>query len=194
MSYNSKYKGKEVEEILDSVSLRNVGAVDTNDSVEDPDNGGGSSSSSIPEWKSVFDGKLSVGDSKVGFSTYADGTPLQAKELLIQIVHEEAGTKMETGYVQVQSTTNKNLSYYGPINYAGTSNDALVQVRLTASPIAYTIAEFSQPRHKVGTISNSNTSGGGLTNRFEIYEDFVFVQLYLNSPSIVPPYVKIVAR
>lgn len=45
MSFNSKYKGEEVEEAIDKVYQLNVSIVDTNDEVEEPDvpsPGGGS--------------------------------------------------------------------------------------------------------------------------------------------------------
>ena len=50
MSYNSKYKGEEVEDAIDKVYQLNVSIVDTDDEVEEPDvpsPGGGSSITEI---------------------------------------------------------------------------------------------------------------------------------------------------
>lgn len=222
MGYNSKYTGAEVDAALDlaktaiqehqdisgkvdkvtgkqlstedftsdlklKLGILNTYAVDTNESIEEPEFGGG-------EWKSVFDGRLSVGDSRVNFTTYNDGTPLYAKEIIVQIIYEEASTKTNNGYVFVQSTTNKNSTLYGPFNYEETSNNYLTQIHLTASPLLYMIADIKRATYQVGTPGTAVSSGGGLTNKFEIYEDFVKVGLYINNPCVVPPYVKIIAR
>lgn len=37
MSYNSKYTGQEVENAIDKVAELNVGIVDANDSIDDPE-------------------------------------------------------------------------------------------------------------------------------------------------------------
>lgn len=172
------------------LGILNMYAVDTDEGIEEPEFAGSESN----EWKSVFDGKLSVGATGANFTTYADGTPLQAKEIMVQIIYEEASTRASGGYVYVQSTTNKKTTLYGPFNYEEKSNNALTQIHLTASPLLYMIADIKKATYQVGTPGTAFSSGGGLTNRFEIYEDFVKVGLHINQPCEVPPYVKIIAR
>ena len=125
-------------ELRSKLGILNIYAVDTDEGIEEPEFAGSESN----EWKSVFDGKLSVGDSKAEFTTYADGTPLQAKEIIVQIIYKEASTKTNNGYVLVQSTTNKTMAYYGPFNYEETSNNGLTQIHLKASPLLYMIADI----------------------------------------------------
>ena len=95
----------EVSGLSEGIALRNVGAEDTDESVDEPEIPTPAPSGN-KEWKCVFDGRLAEGTKSWDFSKFADGTPLQATELIIQILCDKTSSANVTGYVQINSTTN----------------------------------------------------------------------------------------
>lgn len=184
-------------ELREAISLRNVGAEDTDESVEEPEIPIPAPSASN-EWKCVVDRRLLEGEKNIIFTTYADGTPLQAKEVMVQILCDKEAAQNVTGYVGIKSTNNQTETMYGSLNYEKTSvdesNQLLQHMRICASPF-FTIAEMSPDvKCTVATQTTAYYQGGNLKT-FQIYEDIVYVRINANAAlTSAAPYLKIYAR
>ena len=151
------------------------------------------------EWKCVYDGRMEVGIKKLIFTTLEDGTPLKADEVIVQILNDKTATTNITGYVVVQSTTNKTRSMFGSVNYESSTitegKPLLNQIRLKASPHMYMLAEMDVNVKQVVASPTQRYVQGGNASTFQIYEDIVSVELDLNSVTTsAAPYIKIYAR
>jgi hypothetical protein len=185
----------EVSGLSEGIALRNVGAEDTDESVDEPDLPTPSVSN---EWKCVADRRLLEGEKNIIFTTYADGTPLQAKEVMVQLLCDKKAAQNITGYVGIKSTNNQTETIYGSLTYEMTSvdesNQALQQMRICASPF-FTIAEYAPGvKCTVATPTAAYYQGGNLKT-FQIYEDIVYVRINANAAlTSAAPYLKIYAR
>ena len=157
--------------------------------------GGGGASN---EWKCVADRRLLEGEKDIIFTTYADGTPLKANEVVVQLLIDKKAAQNITGYVGIKSTNNQNEALYGSLNYEQTSvdesNQRLQQMRICASPF-FTIAEIA-PDVK-STVASPTTAyyQGGNLKTFQIYEDIVYVRIITNGTmTSAAPYLKVYAR
>lgn len=185
----------EVGGLSEGIALRNVGAEDTDESVEEPDLPTPSVSN---EWKCVYDGRLEVGAQNLEFTTYADGTPLKASELILQVYLDAVATTPMQGYIQINSTNNKTRSSFGAL-YTELDDAAKIpsvsQIKLQASPM-YMIADFvdrAVPKIAQGSYV-SNHRLGSVTPP-QIYEDIVYVRFNNNAKvKDTPPLIKIYAR
>ena len=187
----------EVSELSEGIALRNVGAEDTDESVEEP---------SIPipapsasnEWKCVADRRILEGEKNIIFTTYADGTPLKATELMVQLLNDKKPAQNITGYVGIKSTNNQNEVIFGPLTYENSNlpegEQRLQQLRICASPF-FTSAELrADIRCVTANVTTVQTQGGNLKT-FQIYEDIVYVKIAANAVlTSAAPYLKIYAR
>ena len=173
----------EVSGLSEGIALRNVGAEDTDESVEEPDLPTPSASN---EWKCVMDRRMVEGEQSLDFTTLADGTPLKAEELMVQILCDKQAEKTFSGYIVVHSTTNKTRSMYGSItienNAVSETSQRLGRVYLKASPYTYMVAEIDPDIKNQTAVTIQRLTNGGNATSFQIYEDIVYVQLYLNAP------------
>lgn len=150
------------------------------------------------EWKCVVDRRLLEGEKKLIFTSYADGTPLKAKEVMVQILNDKKAAQNITGYVGIKSTNNQNETIYGPLLYEiatlGEGEQRLHQIHLKASPF-FMVAEMREDvRCTVATPTTSRVQGGNLKT-FQIYEDIVYVKIDANVVlTSAAPYLKIYAR
>lgn len=181
----------DLEGLSEGIALRNVGAEDTDESVDEPEIPTPSVSN---EWKCVFDGRMEVGANNMMVSTFADGSPLKASELIVQILLDQQSTVVTQGYVAVNSTSNTQQSYYGPLFFEReTEPYGLSQVKMKASPM-YMVAEVT-----AGLI-NKVAQGVDVAARLgstipQIYEDFTMVRVFTNTPiAECPPLINIYAR
>ena len=149
------------------------------------------------EWKCVFDGRMEVGQRIITATTFQDGTPLNAKEVIVQVLSEEVSTVNMQGYVSVKSTNNKTETLYGA--FYTEHNDAnkipcLQQIKMKASPL-YMVAEIFDGL--VSKAAQGSFLGGraGNKNTPQIYEDIVQIKVESNAAiASVAPIVKIYAR
>jgi hypothetical protein len=187
----------EVSGLSEGIALRNVGAEDTDESVDEPEIPAPTPSTSN-EWKCVADRRMVEGEKNVIFTTYADGTPLKATELMVQLLNDKKSAQNITGYVGIKSTNNQNETIYGALSYEMTSvdesNQRLQQMRICASPF-FTIAEYAPDvKCTVATPTTAYYQGGNLKT-FQIYEDIVYVKISPNAAlTSAAPYLKIYAR
>lgn len=151
------------------------------------------------EWKCVADRRLLEGEKKNIFTTYEDGTPLKAKEVVVQILNDKkAAQENITGYVGIKSTNNQNETIYGPLLYEnatiGEGEQRLQQIHLKASPF-FMVAEMREDvRCTVAVPTTSRVQGGNLKT-FQIYEDIVYVKVDANAVfTSAAPYLKVYAR
>jgi hypothetical protein len=154
--------------------------------------GGGSK-----EWKCVVDRRMEVGEQNVEFTTFADGTPLQAEEAVVQVIVDGVAASL-TGYVAINSTTNKTDSLYGVIYYNSASVTEEGQffvnhMEFKASPFVM-IPKLTSG--KVAVASGGNFTGpGGSVATPQVYEDIVAIKLRPNAKiTEAPPIIKIYAR
>ena len=154
--------------------------------------GGGASK----EWKCVYDGRLEVGQMQIESTTYADGTPLDAEELVVQVIMEssEGVTQPRQGYVEINSSLNKNKEQYGAIYFEKPSltNPAISMIRLKASP-------FIMVADVLDAAPIAVAQGGNLLARAgrygQIYENISYVRVYSTQAiQAIPPIIKIYAR
>lgn len=194
-SYDDTEIRQEIAELSEGIAIRNVGAEDTDESVEEPDLPTPSASN---EWKCVVDRRLLEGEKKIIFTTYADGTPLKAKELIVQILCDKVASTNINGYVTIHSSKNQTDCDYGAIDYeilkASETNPLLSQVHISASPF-FTIAKIDRSvSATIATQTNALNQGGSM-KAFQVYEDIVYVELAANSVlTSAAPYLKIYAR
>ena len=197
LSENVTELSAEVSGLSEGIALRNVGAEDTDESVEEPEIPAPTPSVSN-EWKCVYDGRMEVGTNKIECSTYADGTPLNAKEVIVQTLCDTSSQKEVNGYAVIQSTNNKTRSLYGAIqferNAASSQNQILDQIHFKASPIMYMVAEICRGvKCAVASPADMQVQGGSVP--FQIYEDIVSIELAPNEKlTSAAPYLKIYAR
>lgn len=158
--------------------------------------GGGGASN---EWKCIADRRLLEGEKNIIFTTYADGTPLKATELMVQILNDKTAAERITGYVGIKSTNNQNEAIYGSLEYesvaSAENNHTLRYLRFVASPIFFAFVEMCDGiKSTVATHVNMFAQGGNL-KAFQIYEDIVYVKIMANSPlTSAAPYIKVYAR
>ena len=148
------------------------------------------------EWKCVYDGRLEVGQMQIESTTYADGTPLDAEELVVQVIMEssEGVTQPRQGYVEINSSLNKNKEQYGAIYFEKPSltNPAISMIRLKASP-------FIMVADVLDAAPIAVAQGGNLLARAgrygQIYENISYVRVYSTQAiQAMPPIIKIYAR
>ena len=164
-------------------------------------NAGGSASGSTTggskEWKCVVDRRMAIGEGNLDFTTYADGTPLKAEEAVVQIIVDGIAPQ-KTGYIAINSTTNKTDSLYGLIYYNATHITAEGQAfvnhaEFKASPFIM-IPKLTVGKVAVATGGNY-TGPGGSVIPLQIYEDIVAIKLRPGSAiTAAPPIIKIYAR
>ena len=148
------------------------------------------------EWKCVYDGRMEVGQMQIESTTYADGTPLDAEELVVQVIMEssEGVTQPRQGYVEINSSLNKNKEQYGAIYFEKPSltNPAISMIRLKASP-------FIMVADVLDAAPIAVAQGGNLLARAgrygQIYENISYVRVYSTQAiQAIPPIIKIYAR
>jgi hypothetical protein len=148
------------------------------------------------EWKCVFDGRMEVGANEWVFSTYADGTPLKAEEVVVQVIMDNDTTKTTQGYVRVQSSTNKDETYYGAFFIENPNNNgfiAMSQVRLKASPFIMVAEIYDNLPLKVA--QGVNCVGRLGKDVYQIYEDITLVRISATTKiAEAAPLLKIYAR
>ena len=185
----------EVSGLSEDITLRNVGASDTDEGVDEPIIPTPTPSAS-KEWKCVYDGRLEVGQMQIESTTYADGTPLDAEELVVQVIMEssEGVTQPRQGYVEINSSLNKNKEQYGAIYFEKPSltNPAISMIRLKASP-------FIMVADVLDAAPIAVAQGGNLLARAgrygQIYENISYVRVYSTQAiQAIPPIIKIYAR
>lgn len=187
----------DLTELSAEVSKRNLGAEDTDESVDEPEIPAPTPSASN-EWKCIADRRLLEGEKNIIFTTYADGTPLQAKEVMVQLLCDKKAAQNITGYVGIKSTNNQTETIYGSLTYEKTNidegNQHLQQMRICASPF-FTIAELAPDvKCTVATPTTAYYQGGNLKT-FQIYEDIVYVRINANvALTSAASYLKIYAR
>lgn len=185
----------EVSGLSEGIALRNVGAEDTDESVEEPDL---PTPSASKEWKCVFDGRLEVGVAAMNIETYPDGTPLKAEEAIVQILIDTQADSNKNGYVYIKSTTNNTIwNPFGVIDFQNTSasadNKYLQQIRFKASPIMYMVGEIYNKMP--GAVNNNVEIKAGIGSEGpQIYEDITFIRLVTNGPVTTPPLIKVFVR
>lgn len=155
--------------------------------------GGGGASN---EWKCVYDGRMEVGANEWVFSTYADGTPLKAEEVVVQVIMDNDTTKTTQAYVRVQSSTNKSETYYGAFFVENPNNSgfiAMSQVRLKASPFIMVAEMYDNLPLKVA--QGVNCVGRLGKDVYQIYEDITLVRIFTTTKiAEAAPLLKIYAR
>lgn len=184
-----------VTELSEAIVLRNVGAEDTDESVEEPDLPTPTPSN---EWKCVVDRRLEIGERFITATTFADGTPLVAKELICQVLIDKVSSSSMQGYVTINSTQNKTKSFYGAIRTEMNNESkipCLSQIRLKTSPFTYMVAEISEDLIGKAAQGNPVKAVIGNTGMPQIYEDIVMVQFDNNvAVASSAPHIKIYAR
>lgn len=154
--------------------------------------GGGASN----EWKCIYDGRMEVGANELVFSTYADGTPLKAEEVVVQVIMDNDTTKTTQAYVRVQSSTNKSETYYGAFFVENPNNNgfiAMSQVRLKASPFIMVAEMYDNLPLKVA--QGVNCVGRLGKDVCQIYEDITLVRISTTTKiAEAAPLLKIYAR
>jgi hypothetical protein len=184
----------ELTELSEGIALRNVGAEDTDESVEEPDLPTPTVSN---EWKCVFDGRMGVGENKISASTFADGTPLLAEEVVVQVLMDsfEGVNENRQGYVRVRSSKNKNVGIYGALYFekkGGSTTPLLSMMRLKASPFIMVGEMIEAAPIAVAQGINVMAIPGKTA---EIHEDIVYVEVGPTSAIVAaPPLIKIYAR
>ena len=150
------------------------------------------------EWKCVFDGRMEVGERIIKATTYADGTPLNAQELICQILIDEPSPNTMQGYVIINSTNNKTNTMYGAL-YTELSDSTKVpnleQITMKASPVTYMVAQLNTSM--IGLVAQGSNTQGRIGNQGtpQIYENIVFVQFEANvAVRGNAPHIKIYAR
>ena len=191
-SYDDTAIKGQLTELSEEVALRNVGAEPTDDSVDEPEIPTPSVSN---EWKCVYDGRMEVGGNILEFTTYSDGTPLKAEEIIVQVLIDSA-SKNNNGYVYVKSTLNQTMNPYGVIDFEktdlGNVSYYLNQAYLKASPL-FMVANLikNMPSSIASGIEVKGVTGNTAP---QIYEDITYVRLVANNSLDVSPLVKIYAR
>lgn len=164
-------------------------------------NAGGSASGSTTggskEWKCVVDRRMEVGEQNVEFTTFADGTPLQAEEAVVQVIVDGVAASL-TGYVAINSTTNKTDSLYGVIYYNATQVTGegvtfVNHIEFKASPFVM-IPKLTSGKVTVA-VGGGFTGPAGSVATPQVYEDIVAIKLRPNAKiTAAPPIIKIYAR
>lgn len=149
------------------------------------------------EWKCVVDRRMEVGEKNVEFTTFADGTPLKAKEAVVQVIVDGVAASL-TGYVAINSTTNKTDSLYGVIYYnaaqvTGEGITFVNHIEFKASPFVM-IPKLTSGKVAVA-VGGVFTGPAGSVATPQVYEDIVAIKLRPNSSiTAAPPIIKIYAR
>lgn len=158
--------------------------------------GGGGTSN---EWKCVADRRMVEGEKILEFTTYADGTPLKATEVMVQLLNDKKPAQNITGYVGIKSTNNQNEAIFGPLTYENSNlpegEQRLQQLRICASPFFFSSAELrADIRCNTASVTTVQAQGGNLKT-FQIYEDIVYVRIAPNAVlTSTAPYLKVYAR
>lgn len=149
------------------------------------------------EWKCVMDRRMVEGEWYIETSTYADGTPLRATEIIVQILMDISAEKSSQGYIQVQSTNNKNIPHYGALYFEANlsnNNPCLSQIKLVASPHTYLVAEIMD-KSVVAIAQGKELWGRAGVGSPQIYEDFTWIRIGPTTPyTSAVPHIKIYAR
>ena len=148
------------------------------------------------EWKCVYDGRMEVGQMQIESTTYADGTPLDAEELVVQVIMEssEGVTQARQGYVIINSSLNKNDGQYGAIHFEKPSltNPAISMIRLKASPFIMVADMLDAAPIAIAQGANLVARAG---RNIQIYENISYVRVYSTlAIQAMPPIIKIYAR
>lgn len=149
------------------------------------------------EWKLVVDRRMEVGEQNVDFTTFADGTPLQAEEAVVQVIVDGVAVSA-TGYVAINSTTNKTDSLYGVIYYnasqvTGEGVTFVNHIEFKASPFVM-IPKLMSGKVAVAVGGNYTGPVGSVASP-QVYEDIVAIKLRPNAKiTAAPPIIKIYAR
>lgn len=149
------------------------------------------------EWKCVFDGRMEAGKSSIICTTFADGTPLNAREAIIEVTNDIKAADDITGYVRIQSTLNKNKCSFGIITYESASvgdGKIMVQdVRLETSEHFFTKVYIAKDMKN--SIAQNSPVGEEIGHNPQIFEDIVSIELASNLLlTEAAPLVKIYAR
>lgn len=148
------------------------------------------------QWKKVFEGRMAVGESKISASTFADGTPLLAEEVVVQILMDsfEGVSVNKQGYVGIRSSTNPTIGLYGALYFEkiGGTIPLLSMMRLKASPFIM-VGEMTDCSPIAVAQGMQFSARVGKTA--EVYEDICYVEV---GPTLAiaaaPPLIKIYAR
>lgn len=155
--------------------------------------GGGASN----EWKCVAERRFLEGEDNIIFTSYADGTSLLAKEAIIEVINDQKAEAIITGYVRIQSTSNKNRCSFGIINYETNAMPdggiCVQEMRIETSPYFFTKAFVAQ--NMKNSIAQTTPVLEQIGHNPQIFEDIVSIELATNVRlTSAAPLVKIYAR
>ena len=149
------------------------------------------------EWKCVMERRMEAGERETILTTFQDNTPLRATEIIVQVLMDVSAERSSQGYIQVQSTNNKNTPYYGAVHFEGVLSDntpCLSQIKLVASPHTYLVAEILD-KSNIGIAQGNDFWGRVGKDLPQIYEDFTWIKIGPSNPyTSAAPYIKIYAR
>ena len=149
------------------------------------------------EWKCIYDADMNVGEQVVQVVTDMEGNPFKAKEIVIDIIHSQEATGAITGYIIINSTTNKTECLYGAVYFSKTGIPSggviLDRIKFSASSTLPMVAEcYDNLKNTIATATNVK---GILGNKEpQIYEDISYIKFSANKAIAYSPRIKIYAR
>ena len=131
------------------------------------------------------------------FTTYADGTPLKAREAIVEVINDIKAEVGINGYVRITSTLNKNKCSFGAIDYENTSVGdgafTVQEVRIETSSHFFTKAFLAKGMKN--SIAQAMIIQEQIGHNPQIFEDIVSIELASNSKlTKAAPLLKIYAR
>ena len=159
---------------------------------------GGGGQGGNKEWKLVAEQRMQIGDRNIEFTTFAEGTPLLAEEVIVQILLDTKASENRQGYVVIHSSDNATDSMYGAVNYESTNASETVplfqQFHFKASPYYMAAEIVANANVKVASLAGQQVSMGSVAPP-QIYKDITYIKIAPNGAiSSTTPLIKIYAR